>query len=571
VLLEITASEDETFEVGAQLCVIGAEGEGGGSAPAQDAGGADSRAGNGSPAASSGGGGSSASGGSSVHSGGPSYDAVGTGAEPHPSAPPAPAQAATSLAGADPAPGGLAAPAPMPGPADVRPVPAAPAMGDSPAAAGQPVMGGSGGIDRPDTDEGAARGGTAPRAGAPETGPAGGGMYGTYGGGSGGGPGGAPLPGVLGGHSAGTPAMPRDHAAPAMSYDDALTESWPEDGEPESPQAASLADDVLAARPFSSADGESPGGQPRDETPGADEPGPGAPASDEAPSPPPPPDVPVDPAVESALDADERSEGDSAGHAAASGPAVFIVPPRMGGGGRPSGRPRGGGPAGAARSRPRPRPAAPAVPGAPDGRQSADLGPPDLPVRLRAAYGVSEATPAGRSLYGPGDQSMRELARRVRPDAYRYVLDGHGTRAGMWVGDQELSVGDIADVVRNDPAWDGRDLVLLSCGNVRGGAAFPADLARDLGVPVVAPDGLVWSDGRGRVFSASAADQPDRPGPTGGRGPTWPPDRGWRTFHPDSVPAPPGPDAVVVADDGGGDVLTGLGMDPAASAGRAHR
>jgi 2-oxoglutarate dehydrogenase E2 component (dihydrolipoamide succinyltransferase) len=35
VLLEISAAEDETVEVGAQLCVIGAEGEGGGSAPAQ--------------------------------------------------------------------------------------------------------------------------------------------------------------------------------------------------------------------------------------------------------------------------------------------------------------------------------------------------------------------------------------------------------------------------------------------------------------------------------------------------------------------------------------------------------
>src|SRR3954451_6282511 len=37
VLLEITAAEDETVEVGAQLCVIGDEGEGGGSAPAEEA------------------------------------------------------------------------------------------------------------------------------------------------------------------------------------------------------------------------------------------------------------------------------------------------------------------------------------------------------------------------------------------------------------------------------------------------------------------------------------------------------------------------------------------------------
>ncbi|HEX2894622.1 MAG TPA: 2-oxoglutarate dehydrogenase, E2 component, dihydrolipoamide succinyltransferase, partial [Marmoricola sp.] len=37
VLLEISAAEDETVEVGAQLCVVGDEGEGGGSAPAQEA------------------------------------------------------------------------------------------------------------------------------------------------------------------------------------------------------------------------------------------------------------------------------------------------------------------------------------------------------------------------------------------------------------------------------------------------------------------------------------------------------------------------------------------------------
>src|SRR3954470_5163979 len=36
VLLEITANEDETVEVGARLCVVGDEGESAGSAPAQD-------------------------------------------------------------------------------------------------------------------------------------------------------------------------------------------------------------------------------------------------------------------------------------------------------------------------------------------------------------------------------------------------------------------------------------------------------------------------------------------------------------------------------------------------------
>src|SRR3954469_13297946 len=37
VLLEITAAEDETVAVGAQLCVVGDEGEGGEAAPAEEA------------------------------------------------------------------------------------------------------------------------------------------------------------------------------------------------------------------------------------------------------------------------------------------------------------------------------------------------------------------------------------------------------------------------------------------------------------------------------------------------------------------------------------------------------
>jgi hypothetical protein len=170
-------------------------------------------------------------------------------------------------------------------------------------------------------------------------------------------------------------------------------------------------------------------------------------------------------------------------------------------------------------------------------------------------------------LYGLREQSMRDLACRVRPDPNRYVLDGHVGPMGMRVDDRELSVADIAGIVRNDPAWDGRELVLLIAGTVPAGRVFAADLARDLGVPVIAPDGLVWSDDRGRVFAAPAADQP---GLDGGSGPTWPPDRGWTTFHPDSVPAPPGPEAVV-ADGDDADLGTGLSVDAVAAAGRPRR
>jgi hypothetical protein len=72
-------------------------------------------------------------------------------------------------------------------------------------------------------------------------------------------------------------------------------------------------------------------------------------------------------------------------------------------------------------------------------------------------------------------------------------------------------------------------------------------------------NGPVWSDHRGSVFRAAVSERLSPDGDHGLRGPTWPPDRGWRTSHPDSVPAPPGLDAVV--DDGAGD--DGAGDDGA--------
>ncbi|HEX6471953.1 MAG TPA: hypothetical protein VF069_22860 [Streptosporangiaceae bacterium] len=266
-------------------------------------------------------------------------------------------------------------------------------------------------------------------------------------------------------------------------------------------------------------------------------------------------------------------------------PAVFFAQ-AMGGPRRSARRSRGGGRAGAARPAPGMRLEL-ADRRADDAAHDADQldvrGPaevigvgarrPGPPPGPGPAYGMGEPTPAGRSLYGPDEAGMRELARRVRPDPGRYVVDGHGTRTGMRLGDRDLSARDVAGIIRADPAWAGRDVVLLTWNATPGdGAAIAVALARELGVPVVAPVLPVWTDNRGRVlFAAAAGAAEPGHGVAAGRGdvpswhgPTWPPGRGWRTLHPDSVPAPPGPDAVVDDARDGDDVAM-------AAAGRAPR
>ncbi|MES9539352.1 ADP-ribosyltransferase [Actinomadura sp. NPDC000600] len=161
--------------------------------------------------------------------------------------------------------------------------------------------------------------------------------------------------------------------------------------------------------------------------------------------------------------------------------------------------------------------------------------PADLPEHLHDLYRDSESTPAGRSFFGPDEPAMRDLARRVEPDPDTFVVDGHGDRDGVLVNGRRLSVDDMAALIRTDPNWNGRQVMLLSCRTGEGD--FAARLAQQLGVPVVAPRGLAWSDSDGNVFASSG-----RPGPDGQQRPTWPPDGGWDVHRPDGT---------VLAGDGG--------------------
>ncbi|WP_396454083.1 ADP-ribosyltransferase [Actinomadura sp.] len=154
--------------------------------------------------------------------------------------------------------------------------------------------------------------------------------------------------------------------------------------------------------------------------------------------------------------------------------------------------------------------------------------PGDLPEHLHDVFRDSESTPAGRSFFGPDETAMRDLARRVAPDPDTFVVDGHGDADGLRVNGRRLSADDLAALIRSDPDWDGRRVMLLSCRTGEGD--FAAQLAQRLGVPVVAPRGLAWSDSDGNVFASSGRTDAD-----GRQRPTWPPDGGWDVHRPDGT------------------------------------
>ncbi|MEW2355422.1 hypothetical protein [Spirillospora sp. NPDC029432] len=159
--------------------------------------------------------------------------------------------------------------------------------------------------------------------------------------------------------------------------------------------------------------------------------------------------------------------------------------------------------------------------------------PPGLPDHLHDVYRASQETPAGRAFYTTGETAHRDLAGRVPPDPNRFVIDGHGDATGMRVGTRRLSVDDVADLIRNDPDWDGREIMLLSCET--GAGDFARELSQRLGVPVTAPNRLAWSDRDGNVYASTGTpDQDNR------LQPDHPPNGEWTTFHADGTTTPAG-------------------------------
>ncbi|MGH3580059.1 MAG: polymorphic toxin type 15 domain-containing protein [Mycobacterium sp.] len=181
---------------------------------------------------------------------------------------------------------------------------------------------------------------------------------------------------------------------------------------------------------------------------------------------------------------------------------------------------------------PHPDPADPAHRGS--GFDHADTGPPD-PAARRVFEDSAIDTEPGAAFFDPADSEMRDAVGGVPEFPGEFTVDVHGDEHGVSVWDSagnehRMSARDFADVFRNHTQWDGHSPIrLLSCDTGADRHGFASELARELGVPVTAPDRPVWTfpDGRQPVVASVELR------PNSEERPRIPPDGGWNRFEPD--------------------------------------
>ncbi|OHT81187.1 alpha/beta hydrolase [Mycobacteroides saopaulense] len=144
-------------------------------------------------------------------------------------------------------------------------------------------------------------------------------------------------------------------------------------------------------------------------------------------------------------------------------------------------------------------------------------------------------THSGAAFFDPTDTTMRSAAGNVPKFPGEFTVDVHGDQHGVSVRDgagneHRMSAREFAEIVRSNTGWDGHSPIrLLSCDTGAGSHPFAAELARELGVAVTAPDKPVWTFPDGRQPIVTGFDR----GINDGQVPRIPPDGGWHRFSPD--------------------------------------
>ncbi|QLL06012.1 alpha/beta hydrolase [Mycobacterium vicinigordonae] len=161
----------------------------------------------------------------------------------------------------------------------------------------------------------------------------------------------------------------------------------------------------------------------------------------------------------------------------------------------------------------------------------------DPAVAARVFGGAAFNTEAGVAFFDPTDVTMRSAAGDVRAIAGEFTIDVHGDAHAVSVWDvggveHRMSPHEFGEVIRTNTSWDGQSPIrLLSCDTGAGTHPFAAELARELGVPVTAPDRPVWTFPDGREPVVTGFER----GRNGELGPRIPPDGQWNRFTPDGA------------------------------------
>jgi len=156
-----------------------------------------------------------------------------------------------------------------------------------------------------------------------------------------------------------------------------------------------------------------------------------------------------------------------------------------------------------------------------------DTGRPVLDERLQGHLDESAVTPGGRAFYPAGDP-LHELAQHVPALPGLYSVDLHGAPDAVFIGDDVLTVEDLAALIESDPNWHGQDIWLFSCWTGAEPGGFAQQLADWLGVEVIAPAQVVGNTVTGETFVTSKeVDENGNP-----RRLVWPPTGFWNSYRP---------------------------------------
>jgi hypothetical protein len=137
-------------------------------------------------------------------------------------------------------------------------------------------------------------------------------------------------------------------------------------------------------------------------------------------------------------------------------------------------------------------------------------------------------TPAGEAFYGVDDIDMRRVALSLPPEQGKFTADLHGNPESVKVEGRSLTAHDLASFLESEKSdWSGEPIRLFSCNTGKGEDPLAQELADRLGVPVMAPTELAWSDIEGSSWSATKTKNAK-----GDWVSTWPPDGKWVTFNP---------------------------------------
>ena len=138
----------------------------------------------------------------------------------------------------------------------------------------------------------------------------------------------------------------------------------------------------------------------------------------------------------------------------------------------------------------------------------------------------------------PQDTGLKTAidAMKAGPDRRYFTVALHGSPGSTHVGNGHLSVKEMAALIRADDHWaqDKRPIRLFSCYTGMDDHGYAHELAKELGVDVIAPNDKAWADAKGNTYVSENLYKYDASGAPKITPKRKTPDTGtWRRFSPD--------------------------------------